>query len=455
MRTAAINHHFFRALTASMLLFSPQGFATPNIPPAPQKTPLLITGATLHTVSGAAIPNGRMLIDKGRIVAIGDANAVPDQSGATVVKLDGKHVYPGLIAANSTMGLSEVSGVRATIDTAEAGTLNPNSRALVAVNADSELIPVARANGVLAALTVPNVAVGGLIAGTSALIQLDGWQWEEMGLQPEVGMHVFLPSMRLNAALYPTLAASRLEEMRKVSAQRIKALEDAFVSAAAYDRAKSGGITQPTDTRWEAMRPVISGKRPVFMHADELPQIRYALAFAERFNIKLILVGGLDAGHVADLLRERNVPVIIAGVHRLPLRRGDPVDTPFRLASVLANAGVKFCIARIGGTFAAAHERDLPYEAGTAAANGLAREEALRAITLYPAQILGVADKLGSLEAGKLANFYITDGDPLGVSTKVERVYIQGRELPLFDRQTQLRDKYEEKYRQLGNYPKR
>ncbi len=428
--------------------------ASPNIPPPPQQKPILITGATIHTVSGAVISNGRMLFDKGRIVAVGSASEVPDAGGATVVSLPGKHLYPGFISANSSLGLVEVQAVRATVDSAETGALNPNSRALVAINADSELIPVTRANGVLAVHTVPRANVGGLIAGTSAVIQLDGWTWEDMGLVPEAGLHVFLPSMRFNSALYPNLPPARLEEMQRLTTQRIKALEDSFESAAAYVKAQSSGESIAPDVRWESMRPVVTGQRTVFMHADELPQLRYALGFAQRFGVKIAIVGGQDAALITDMLRERNVPVVIAGVHRLPLRRGDDVDAPFSLAAKLAAAGVKFCIARGGNTFDAATERSLPFEAGTAAAHGLSRDEALKAITLYPAQIIGAADKLGSLEKGKLASFIVTDGDPLEIRTKVERIYIAGRELELSDKQTRLNEKYQQKYQQLGIYKK-
>ena len=190
-------------------------------------------------------------------------------------------------------------------------------------------------------------------------------------------------------------------------------------------------------------------QRPVYVHAEELAQIRYALNFAERFNVKLIIVGGQDAWRIAPLLRERNVPVIIGGVHRLPLRRGEDVDTPFRLAARLHEAGVRYAIARSGSNFDAAMERSLPYEAATAAAYGLPANEALKAITIYPAQILGAADLLGSLSVGKLANFFVSNGDPLDIRTAVEAIYIQGRNIPLEDKQTRLNQKYQQKYQQL------
>jgi imidazolonepropionase-like amidohydrolase len=438
-------------LMAALMAWSFVAEATPNIPPPPQSKPLLITDATLYPVASAPIPNGRMLIDKGRIVAIGDAGSIPDQAGTTVLSLKGKRVYPGLISANTALGLTEVNAVRATLDTTEAGAMNPNARALVAVNADSELLPVTRANGVLAALAVPRAGPAGLIAGTSALVQLDGWNWEDMGVIPEVALHVTLPSMRLNSALYPTLPPQRVEDMQRMTNERLKSLEDAFEAASAYAKARASDASTPIDSRWEAMLPVVAGQRAVFFTANELAQLRYALSFAERFKLRIVIVGGMEAWRVADLLRDRNVPVIIAGVHRLPLRREEETSAPFQLAARLSAAGVKFCIARSGSEFDAAMERNLPFDAGTAAAHGLARDEALKAITLYPAQILGAADQLGSLERGKLASFFVTDGDPLEIRTQVERIFIQGREVPLSDRQTNLNKKYEEKYRQLGS----
>jgi imidazolonepropionase-like amidohydrolase len=434
-------------------------YAVPNVPPAAQQEALMITGATLHTVSGESIPNGRMLVEKGRILAIGTAASVPDRASARVLNLAGKQIYPGFVAANTTLGLVEVQAVRATVDSAEVGALNPNARALVAVNADSELFPVARANGVLAALSVPRPGAASLISGTSALLQLDGWTWEEMGIRADVALHVALPAMRLNPAQFPNAPPARIEEMQRLTAQRLKTLEDAFATAQAYARARAADPATPYDSRWEAMRAVVTTgnadkpQRPVFIQADELPQIRYALTLAEKFNLRIVIVGGADAWRIAPLLKAQNVAVIIGGVHRLPLRRGEDVDTPFRLAAALHEAGVRFAIARGGSNFDAAMERSLPYEAATAAAHGLPAKEALKAITLYPAEILGAANELGSLDVGKRANFFVADGDPLDIRTNIEAIYIEGRNIALEDKQTRLTKKYEEKYRQLKTRP--
>ena len=422
--------------------------ASTYTPAPPQAKAILITGATLHTVSGATIPNGRLLFDKGRIVAVADATGALNAGNATVIDLRGKHIYPGFISANSALGLVEVSAVRATVDNAEVGAINPNVRALVTINPDSELIPVTRANGVLAALAAPSPGRGGLIAGTSALIQLDGWTFEDMGVAPEVALHVSLPRMRFNADLYPPPADVLVDDMRKDSAKQLAALEDAFEAAAAYTRARASGEAPKPDMRWEAMAPVLAGQRPVFMHADDAAQIRYALGFAERYKLKLTIVGGADAWRMADLLRQRQVGVILDGIHELPHRRGDDYDTIYRAAALLHQAGVAFCIARPADSSAPNNERNLPFEAAFAVAFGLPKDEALKAITLYPAQLLGVADKLGSLEPGKLASFIVTNGDPMEYTTQVERAYIQGREIDLDNRQLMLKRKYEEKYRQ-------
>ena len=436
------------AMWASVLALGGVAHAADHIPPPAQKQALLITGATLHTVSGPVIENGRMLVERGRIRAIaapGESLPAPETGPAIELMLPGRHIYPGFIAANSATGLVEVSAVRSTVDFSETGVINPNARAVVAINADSELMPVSRANGVLATLTVPSSTSFGSIAGTSALIQMDGWNWEDMALEQEVALHVYLPLMRLNSDVLKDALEPFREDIRKLSAQRLQQIERAFENAAAYANARAGDAQTPLDVRWEAMLPVLQGRRPVLIHAQDLAQIRHALGLAERHGFKLVIVGGADAWRVAPLLKARGVAVIIGGTHELPQRADDEVDVRYTLAARLAQGGVTFCIARSGGGFAAASERNLPYEAATAAAHGLSREEALKAITLYPAQILGVADRLGSLAPGRLASFIVTNGDPLEIMTTVERVFIQGREVDVGNRQTRLEQKYRQK----------
>ncbi len=431
---------------AVSMLFSTMALASDNVPAPAQKTPLLFKGATIHTVSGENIANGQMLVEKGKITAIGiNVNAPADTK---VIDVNGKHIYPGMIAANTVIGLAEVQSVRATADFAEAGSINPNARAIVAVNPDSELIPTARTNGVLAALSVPTPGPVGMINGISSLIQLDGWTWEDMTVQAEVGLHISVPFLRFNPELFPPPLDTRLDELRKTSAQRVKMLEDAFDSAIAYRDARANKDGTQIDVRWEAMLPVLSGARPVFFHAQDASQIRFALNFAQRYQLKMVLVGGMDAPAFAEILRERKIPVVVTGIHKLPSRRGAEYDASYSLAAKLAAAGVQFCIARGGADDDAHNERNLPYEAAVAATFGLDANEALKAITLYPAQILGVADKIGSLETGKLANFFVSDGNPLETMTKIEQIYIQGRVVDGSTKQSRLTDKYQQKYLQ-------
>ncbi len=432
------------AMVFAISLPNAPAFASDNVPAPAQKTPLVLKGATIHTVTNGDIANGQIVIEKGRITAVGTQVAVP--TNAKVIDVSGKHIYPGMIASNTVIGIAEVQSVRATADFAEAGAINPNARAIVAVNPDSELIPVTRVNGVLAALSVPSAGPAGMINGTSSLVQLDGWTWEDMTVQAEVGLHISVPFMRFNPELFPAPMDARLDEIRKSNLQRVKMLEDAFDSAIAYRDARAAKDGTQIDVRWEAMLPVLAGKRPVFMHAQDAAQIRYALNFAQRYQLRLVLVGGMDAPMFADTLRERKVPVIITGIHKLPQRRGAEYDESYRLASKLSQAGVSFCIARGGADDDAHNERNLPYEAAVAVSFGLDPNEALKAVTLYPAQILGVEDKLGSLEVGKFANLFVSDGNPMETMTKIEQVYIQGRPVDLSTKQSRLTEKYQQKY---------
>lgn len=434
----------FVAGILSLFAYVETSHASDNVPAPVQKTPLVFKGATIHTVSGENISHGLMLVDRGRITAVGSQIKIPEN--AKIIDVTGKHIYPGMIAANTAMGLTEVSSVRATQDYAETGSINPNARALVAINPDSELITTARANGVLTALTVPE-APGGLINGTSALIQLDGWTWEDMAIQAELGLHVTLPNLRFNPELFPAPFDARLDEIRKASLLRLKMLEDAFESALAYREARKENGGTKIDVRWESMLPVLAGKRQVFFHAQEISQIRFALNFARRFNLKAVIVGGTDAPALADMLKAQKVPVIVTSIHKLPMRRGAEYDANYAVAAKLAQAGVEFCIAR-NGTNDASNERNLPYEAAVASAFGLDPDEALKAITLYPAKILGIDGELGSLEVGKLASFFITNGDPLEIATSVEQVYIQGRQVDISTKQSRLTEKYKQKYLQ-------
>ncbi|MFQ5709536.1 MAG: amidohydrolase family protein [bacterium] len=434
------------AIGLLLSLGSNNGQASDQIPAAPQDHPIALIGGTVHTVSGTTIENGTVLFVDGKITAIGTNVDLPE--GTETIAVTGKHVYPGMIAANTMLGLVEISAVRATRDFAEVGDITPNVRAEAAINPDSELLPVARANGVTAALSIPG---GGLISGTSALIVLDGWTWENLTLKAPVGLHVWWPRMGVNRA--PWITKSEKDQLKERD-ERLQRIRDAFEEARAYLKAKKaeqqkGVPFHESDLRWHAMVPFLTREAPVFVHANEIRQIQAAVDWAKEEGVKMVLVGGRDAWRVADLLKENDIPVVIAGTHAVPMRRWEAYDAPFTNPVKLYQAGVKFCIAGPGGSFGAAHERNLPYEAATAAAYGLPKEEALKAVTLYPAQILGVADRLGSLETGKDATLIITDGDPLEIRTHVEKEFIQGRKIDLTSRHTQLYEKYKTKYERL------
>ena len=414
----------------------------PEVPGAPQQGPIALVGGTICPVSRAPIDGGTLVFDQGRITAVGRSVKLPP--GTKRIDARGRRVYPGLINAYSQLGLVEIGAVRATRDYAETGKINPNVKAEVAVNPDSELIPVTRSGGVLLSLTAPS---GGLISGTSALVQLDGWTGEEMTLKAPVGMHVQWPRTSPAADWKPS--ESKEEDVEKARDEALALLEQTFADARSYQKARAAGKAEagphPLDIRWEAMRPVLEGKLPLVVEADEIQQIQAAVAFSQRENVKLIVYGGYDAPHCAALLKKHHVPVIVGTVHRLPRRRGDAYDASYSLPGRLHAAGIEFCIASQNTSNA----RNLPLEAAMAAAYGLSPDEALKAVTLYPARILGVDDRVGSLDVGKDATLIITDGDPLETPTHVEAAFIQGRRVDLDNRHQRLWRKYEEKYRRL------
>jgi len=420
--------------------------AADQLPGAPQRTPILLSGADVYTVSGETIRGGQVLFDEGKIVAVGKELPTPP-SNAKRLDVSGKRVYPGLFATGNDLGLVEVRSVRGSDDAGETGTLNPNIHAEVAINPDSELIPVARANGVLLNLTVPE---GSILPGSSAVLQLDGWTWQDMTVKAPAAIHVTWPNMGRQR----TRRTNREGDAATPAVdEQLKALDQAFADARAYLAAKNAQKKTDHDARWEAMVPLLEGKVPLVVAADEVRQIRAAVAFANREKVKLVIFGGYDAPLCADLLKKYDVPVVVNGTFRLPLRPDSPYDEPFTVPNRLREAGVKYCIT-LSHRFGGSDVRNLPYHAARAAAYGLPADDALKAITLYPAQILGCADRVGSLEPGKDATLIVTDGDILETPTHVELAFVQGRQVDLTSKHTQLYEKYREKYRrQTGAVP--
>ena len=435
-----------RTITTLLLAVITVSIASDQVPAPPQTHPILLMNATIHPVSADEIQRGAILFEKGIITAIGRrVTNLPDNT--ETIDLLGKHIYPGMIAAASVIGLTEIGAVAVTRDFSERGEVNPNVRAEVAYHPDSEIIPVTRSNGVLLAHSCPT---GGLISGTSAVMMLDGWTWETSTLKAPAGLHINWPNMGAVRSRYFRITE---EEASKRREETLKKLDTIFEEARRYLVAKeaadqSGKIELETDLRWEAMLPVLRREVSVFMHASEVRQIESAVEWANRQNVKMVIVGGYDAWRVADLLKKYEIPVIYETVNSLPRRRWEDFDTPFTGPVKLYEAGVKYCISM--GTGGASNHRNTPYEASKAASYGLPKDEALKSVTLYAAEVLGIADKAGSLEKGKDATLMITDGDPLEITTQVEQVYIQGKKIDMSDRHKVLYDKYKEKYRQLG-----
>ncbi len=437
------------ALLTALLLFAVSVTAqdlTRKAPP--QKAPVALVHGTVHPVSGDVIDDGYVLFDGGRITEVGKSAGKMFAGTVQVVDVTGKHVYPGLIDPNTSLGLLEIGAVRATHDFNEVGGITPEVRAAVAVNPDSTLIPVTRSNGILTAAVLPS---GGTIAGRASILRLDGWTWETMAVRADAGLVVRWPVPRPIRARW--MDETDEEQMKKARRARHR-VREAFERAKAYLAARDADPSTPLDLRWEAMRGVLQGvdgkRQRVFIHAQDYDQIVPAVAFCAEHELKAVIVGGRDAHLCAALLKRHDVGVILNGTFRMPKRNDSDYDEIFTLPARLEAAGVRWCMS--SGS-RASNVRNLPYAAALAVAYGLDPDVALRALTLRTAQVLGVDDTLGSLDVGKSATLIVTDGNPLEMTTHVERAWIDGREIDLRNKQTELRDKYREKYRQLGLLP--
>lgn len=396
-----------------------------QVPAPPQAGAIALVGGTIHTVSGETIEGGTIVFEGGVITAVGRDLTVPP--GARTIDIAGRHVYPGLIDAHSQMGLYEIGAVPVTVDLNEVGAFNPNVRARLAFNPESRHIGTARSNGVLVAVSSPT---GGTIAGLSSAMVLDGWTWEQMTLVPDAALIVHWPS----------------PFQQRQYDESTRALSDFFATARAYQAARAAAPDRhAVDARLDAMIPVLERRTPVMVHASEIRQIQDAVAWAEREDIRIVLLGGHDAGYVADLLARRSIPVIITSVLDSPNRAWEAYDARYTLPARLHAAGVPFAIA---GSASAPYANRLPYEAGAAIAFGLPADEALRAVTLNPARILGLDRRVGSLDVGKDATLLVTTGDPLDYASRIEHAFIQGRQIDLADAHRQFFDRYTERARQ-------
>ncbi|PSR55405.1 amidohydrolase [Adhaeribacter arboris] len=404
--------------------------------PAPKQTkPVLLTGATLHVGNGSVIEKAAVAFDKGKITYAGPASGAPAATGYEVVEVTGQHIYPGLIQPNTQLGLTDISSVRATRDEQEVGVFNPNVRALIAYNTDSDVLPTIRGNGVLLVQATP---VGGTISGSSSVMQLDAWNWEDAVIKADDGLHLNWPT--IPRPPQPD-ALPNLSELLTNRERTLRELQQLFTEAAAFSQEATG----KQNLKLSALKGLFDGSKRLYIHADGAKEIVEGIRFAKRNGVKkIVLVGGYDSWKITDFLREQNVPVIISGIHALPSRTVDDVDLPYKLPYLLQQAGILFGLQYDGALHG---HRNLPFIAGTAVAYGLTKEQALAAVTANTAKILGVDQLTGTIEVGKDANLVVSSGDLLDMRTnEVTLAYIQGRKINLTDKQKTLYQKFKEKY---------
>lgn len=400
--------------------------AQDNVYPAePYNGLLFITNGTIHVGNGTVIENGTIQINNGKIVNVGTNIPVPADD-VKVFNAQGKHVYPGLILPQSDLGLKEIgAGVRGSNDYRELGEYNSNIRSIVAYNTASTMINVLRSNGILLANVVPQ---GGVVSGSSSVVQLDAWNYEDAAYRTDVGMHINIPT--------PPPAGAKDNSTDKVAE-----LKQFFREAKAYLQESSHDVT---NLKFEALRNLFDKKQKLFVHTDQVKQMYVAVELAKEFGFTVVIVGGADSWQIAPLLKENNVAVILNAEHSLPATEDSDVDEPYKTPALLQKAGVLFALNDHASN---TRYRNLAFNAGTAATYGLGKEEALAAITLNAAKILGIDATTGSLEVGKDANIIISEGDVLDMkSSVISQAFIQGRQLNLENKQTQLNQRYLKKY---------
>jgi len=406
---------------------------------------IVLEGGTVHTLTGEPT-QGPVVIEDGVISGVGPGAAIPD--GATRIDVTGLHVYPGLFDALGQMGLVEVNAVAATVDHTELGSYNPHLRAATAIHPASEVIPVSRANGITHALSAPRAGSDGVILGQGSLIHLDGWTVEEMAIDTGLAMVIRWPAIQTRSFDFSTFSIREtpFSEAKEKAEKAQNELRDWLDAARHYAQAAAApGSRAERELKLEALARVFEGL-PVIVFANAKRDIEAALGLAEEYELKVILAGGRDAWMLKEQLAEKAIPVILGRTQSLPAQEDDPYDLPYRTAFELTEAGVLVAFGSgAGGGFGPGgphSARNLPYEAGMAAGYGLSRDQALAALTLNPARMLGVDDELGSIEAGKIANLIVTDGDPLEITTRVHHLIIDGRAVPTENKHRSLYERY-------------
>ncbi len=426
---------FFTPLLPALLLSTFIAAQSP-VPAPPQSGQILILGATAHLGNGNVIANSAIAFDKGKITLVADATTIrlDRNQFQKIYDAGGKHVYPGFIAANTQLGLVEIDAVRATDDKAETGSMNPNARAIVAYNTDSEVTPTVRSNGTLIAQICP---AGGVLSGSSSLVRLDAWNWEDAAVNMDEGQHLNWPYQQPGG---PDAAGPGEKPAEKYD-KEVDQIKRYFEEARAYAQLDK---PTPANPRFEAMKPLFTGAQTLYIHTNDARSIRSAVQFATFFGLKMAIVGGSDAWMETTLLKSANITVVLGRTQRMPARDDEDIDQPFKTAKLLHAAGVNF----VFSINEAWQQRNLAFQAGQAVGAGLPYEAAISALTLGTARLMGIADTYGSLENGKSATLFISEGDALDMRTnQVTAAFIDGREINLDNKQKYLNRKFSEKYR--------
>jgi imidazolonepropionase-like amidohydrolase len=406
--------------------------------PAPEQSrSVLILGATAHLGTGDVLEDCAVGFRNGEIDYVGRSFQVNRQKYDDIVDATGQHLYPGFIVTNTTLGLQEIGAVRATQDQYEVGTFRPNVRSVIAFNTDSEITPTVRTNGVLMGQITPR---GGVVSGSSGVVHFDGWNWEDAGMVMVDGIHLNWPSTHHRHRSDGKVDLQR----RKTYDQQKHEIERFFGEAQAYAAAPRGSVT---DVRHEGMRGLFDGSLCLYVHTNDARAITEAVHFKRDLGIeRMAIVGGYDAYLVADLLRENDVAVMLQSVHSLPRFADDDVDLPFKLPKLLMDEGLTVAL-QVDKRMTEMNSRNLPFYAGTARAYGLTEEQAIQALTRNPARILGIDNEVGTIEKGKVATMFLSEGDALDMRTNsLTHAWIEGRQIDLDNRQRQLYRKFQTKY---------
>ena len=426
--------------TLVLTLLSLTTFAQVPTPAPPQSQPILLWGGTAHLGTGEVIENAAIAFADGKLTSVAEASTLSDADRLAyeVIDVSGQHVYPGFILPDTDLGLVEIAAVRATVDNAEEGALNPNIRSIISFNTDSELIPTFRFNGILLAQVTPQ---SGLISGSSSVVQLDAWNWEDAAVATDNAIHLHWPSRYQRKFDFSTFTLKRVPN-KKYEKQR-RSVQTLFADAKVYEKEKQPEVV---NLKLDALRALFDGSKTLYLHSNEAREILEAVLFAEKYQIpKVVLVGGSGLLAVKDFIKERNIPVVLENVHQLPDHPDSDVDLPYKLAYLLHQEGILVSLAYNEGM--TARSRSLPFLAGTTVAYGLEKEEALQLITANTAQILGISDRVGTLEEGKQATLFVSEGDALDMRTNhLTYAFIDGRQITLPAMQQELYQKYKNKY---------